>query len=334
MKILSVTLLLALSINILHSQENKPYSFAKKIDLPGDGKWDYMSVDDEHHLLYVSHADRVHIIDLTTDKPIAEWTSLANVHGISFGKKNNKVYIANTAENNVLVFDAITRKQLTKVSLEGAKKPDCILFDEHSQKAFVFCGKSNNAYVIDGASDRVIAQFDVGGKPEFACTDNTGFIYNNLEDKNEVVVIDTKKNLIVNRFSLGDNKAPTGIAIDIKNDRLMVACEESEKMVVLSKTSGKIIATVPIGKKTDGIVYVKEKGLIITSNGAGSATVIKQESADHYSVIQTINTKPGLKTIACEEKTNRFFETGADFHKDGKTILPGSFGVYVYSYKK
>lgn len=326
-------LISALSFSVFAgiSQETTIFKLSKKIMLNGDGKWDYMSVDNTRNRLYVSHADRVHVIDLTTDQAIAEWTGLANVHGLAFSKKQNKVYVANTSENNVVIFDANSLKKIKTVELKGALKPDCILFDEFSQKAFVFCGKSNNTYLLDANSDEVISTIDMGGKPEFACSDDKGFVYNNIEDKNEVVVIDAKLNKIVNRFSLEDNKAPTGIAIDKKNGRLMVACEESEKMVVLDMKNGKLVSVVPMGKKTDGLVYMKGKNLTITSNGAGSATVIKQEGVDNYSVLQTVVTQPGLKTISYEEKKSRFFISGANFEPDGKTIIPNTFSVFVYS---
>jgi hypothetical protein len=111
----------------------------------------------------------------------------------------------------------------------------------------------------------------------------------------------------------------------------MVACEESEKMVVMDCKSGKLIAAIPMGKKTDGLIYMANKSYVITSDGAGTSTIIKQESADKYSVAQTLSTQLGLKTIACEENKSRFFISGADFEADGKTIIPNTFGVFVYT---
>jgi YVTN family beta-propeller protein len=333
MKVLPVILCVLMAFT-LHAQNDSQYVFEKKINLSGDGKWDYMKMDGEMERLYVSHGDRVHVIDLKTDQPIAELTGLSNVHGISLGKAEHKVYVANTGENNVVIYDALTFKKVTTVELPEGKKPDCVLFDKLSQHAFVFCGTSNNVFVIDGKTDKVISTISLGGKPEFACTDDNGFVYNNLEDTNEVVVIDVKLNQVVKRYSLAPNKAPTGITIDIKNDRLFVACEESSTMVVLSQSSGKIIATVPMGDKTDGIVYEKDLHLIITSNGAGSATIIRQESPDKYSVIQTVQTQRGLKTIVHRGSTHKFYLSGADLKPgEDKVPMPGTFGVFVYAVK-
>jgi YVTN family beta-propeller protein len=331
MKKIILTLIVAANVLFMQAQKNPEYKFLKKISLAGDGKWDYLKMDGEKEKLYVSHGDRVHVIDLTNDKVVTEWTGLNSVHGISLGKEENKAYIANTGENNVVIYNTLTWENITTVELKGGIKPDCILYDKFSKQAFVFCGKSNNVYVIDGKTDKVVATIEVGGKPEFACTDDAGFVYNNIEDKNEVVVIDVKTCKVVKRYSLENDKAPTGIAIDIKSDRLFVACEETKNMVVLSKSTGKRIATVPIGGKVDGVVYEKELHLVITSNGEGTATIIKQENADSYKEIQTVKTHPGLKTIVHRGTTHNFFLTGADLQADGKTIVPNTFGVYVYS---
>jgi len=323
--------LLALLPLVAFAQQNPSYRFIKKINLPGDGKWDYMKIDGEMERLYVSHGDRVHVIDLHSDSSVVAWTGLSNVHGISLGKAEKKVYIANTGMHNVVIYGAESLNKITTVELPGGKKPDCILFDKYSQKAFVFCGESHNVFVIDGKSDAVIGTIDLGGKPEFACTDDKGFIYNNIEDTHEVIVIDVAALKVVKRYSLAPDKAPTGITIDTKNSRLMTTCEESKHMVVLDQTTGKRLATVPIGDKTDGIIFDKELGLLITSNGEGSVTIIKQESPDNYAVIQTLKTQRGLKTIVHRGTTHKVYISGADLQADGKTPVPGTFGVFVYA---
>lgn len=327
----TILTLLFLTGTFLSPAQTAPYKFSKKLDLPGDGKWDYMKMDTEKQRLYVSHGDRVQVIDLGSGKTLAEWTGLSSVHGISLGKEENKAYVANTGENTVIIYNTRTWEKLSTVDLKGGIKPDCILYDSFSNQAFVFCGKSNNVFVIDGKTDQVVGSIALGGKPEFACTDDAGFIYNNLEDKNEVVVIDVKSYKVVKQYSLGQDKAPTGIAIDLKNNRLFVACEETSNMVVLDKITGKRVATVAIGGKCDGLTYEKDLHLVITSNGEGTASVIRQDNADSYALIQTVKTHPGLKTIVSNDLSHSFYMTGADFQGDGKTIIPHTFGVYVYS---
>lgn len=303
------------------------YKFIKKINLTGNGKWDFLKMDGEKERLYVSHFDKVHVIDLNTDKQIAEITGLNGVHGIGLAKEISKGYITNGGNNTVTVFEDKTFKVLKTINVKG-KKPDAIIHDKASNKVFAFCGKSNNVVVIDPANDEEVASIELGGKPEIAVADGKGLIFNNIEDKNEVVVIDSK-NLKVNKhYSLGDNKAPTGIALDTKNNRLFVTCEESKTLVIMNAENGKIITVLPIGENVDGVIYEKELGLIITSNGDGTATIVKQISADSYKLAQTLKTNKGCKTIVHRGTTHNIFLSGAEFSE--KEIKPDTFGVYIY----
>ena len=106
-----------------HAQSTPTYQYLTKISLPtGDGKWDYLKMDGERERLFVSHFDRVHVIDLTTDKQIGEITGLKGVHGIGLAKDLNKGYITNGADNTVTVFDYNTFKVLQTIPVNG-KKP-------------------------------------------------------------------------------------------------------------------------------------------------------------------------------------------------------------------
>lgn len=303
------------------------YHLVEKINLPGDGKWDYLKMDDDNNRLFVSHADRVHVVSLTTGKPLAEIGNLNGVHGIALVKEENKGYISNGTTNSVTVFDYTTFKVLKTIPLSG-KKPDCIMYDKFSNKVYAFCGNSQNAVVIDVKTDTETSTIQLGGSPEFAVSNGKGLIYNNLEDKNEVVVIDTKAGKVIRRYALKKGEAPTGIAMDKTNNRLFTVCSDTKNLLVLDAADGKIVAELPIGGRVDAVVYDKAQQLIVTSNGEGNATFIHQKDADHYEVIQTLQTHPGLRTLVYSEASHNIFISGAELQD--KQIKPGTFGVYVY----
>jgi YVTN family beta-propeller protein len=302
------------------AQSNPNYKLIEKISLPGEGKWDYLKMDGEAERLFVSHFDKVHVIDLKTNKPVGEIDGLSGVHGIALDKKREKGYISNGVSNTVTVFDRNTFKVLKTISLK-AVKPDCIIYDKASDKIYAFNGGSSNASVIDPATDEVVGTIELGGKPEFAVSDGKGLIYNNLEDKSEVVVIDVKQAKVIRRYKLENGTAPTGITMDEDNKRLFVACEESKNLIVLDATNGKKIAELPIGDKVDAVVFDKDAKLVITSNGEGNATIIHENSANDFKVVQTLQTLPGLKTLVHRGTTHRIYLSGTS---------EGSFGVFVY----
>ncbi len=306
------------------------YQFLKKISLPGDGKWDYLKMDGERERLFVSHQDRVHIIDLKTDKPIGEITGLKGVHGVALAKDLNKGYITNGTDNTITVFDYNTFKVLKAITVVG-KKADAVMYNAPTKQIFVFNNGSGNVVVINAQTDEVVSLIEVGGAPEFAVADGKGTVFNNNEDTNEVTVIDTKTLKVKNHFSLLPNEVATGLGIDVVNNRLFSGCRKTKSLVVLDATTGKIIQTLPIGGGVDAVVYEKDLKLIMTSNGEGNVTIIKQESAEKYSVVQTLVTKPGCKTMVHRGTTHNIYLSGADYLEDGKTLKPGTFGVFVYS---
>jgi YVTN family beta-propeller protein len=307
------------------------YQFSRKIGLPsGDGKWDYQKIDDGK--LYVSHADRIHVIDLKSEKQIGEIAGLKGVHGIAPVKELNKGFISNGTDNSITVFDLKTYKVLNTIMIEG-KKADAILYDKFSKQIFVFNNGSGNAIVIDPKTDKVIGKIEMGGGPEFAASNENGSIFNNNEESNEIFEIDSKTLQVKNKYSLAPNEVPTGLAIDVKNNRLFSVCRKTKTMVVMDAISGKVVATLPIGAGVDGVIYDKKLQLVITSNGEGNATIIRQVDADNYTVYQTLSTSKGQKTIVFDEKNHNIFLTGSNYQEDGKTPATGTFGVSVYSVK-
>ena len=313
------------------AQTTPTYSFIKKISLPtGDGKWDYLKMDGERERLFVSHFDRVHIIDLTTDKQIGEITGLKGVHGIGLAKDLNKGYITNGADNTVTVFDYNTFKVLQTIPVTG-KKPDAVMYDKGTKQIFVFNNGSGNAVVIDATTDKVVGNVDMGGAPEFAVSNEKGSIFNNNEDTNEIFEFDAKTFQVKNKYSVAPNGGvPTGLTYDAATNRLFSVCRKPQALIVMDASNGNIVQTLPIGGGVDAVVFEKDLKLIMASNGEGNVTIVHQDSPDKYTIVQTLTTKPGQKTMVHRGTTHRIYLSGADYQADGKTPAPGTFGVYVY----
>ncbi len=319
---------LALTIVCLSVKAQSPdYKFIKKIPLEGNGKWDYLKMDGERERLFVSHGDQVHIIDLNTDKQLGVIKNLNGVHGIALAKAEGKGYITNGTDNTVTIFDYNTFDVIKTLAVTG-KKPDAIIYDSFSKSIIAFCGASNNAVVISVSKNEEIGTITLGGASEFAVSDGKGMIYNNLEDKSEVLAIDITKMKVVKRFALGNNKAPTGITMDNVTNRLFVTCNNSHTLAVLNADNGKIVASLPIGNKVDAVIFDKDSKLIATSNGEGTITLVKLINADTYKIVQTVQTHPGCKTMVHRGTTHNLFLSSAEM--EGKLIKPGTFGVYVY----
>ena len=324
---------LLLLLVVASSQAQTPtYTFLKKITLTGDGKWDYLKMDGDKERLFVTHQDRVNVVSLKEEKQIGEITGLNGIHGVALVKDLNKGYISNGGDNVITVFDYTTLKVLKSIKTEG-KKADAIMYDKFSKQVFVFNNGSGNAVVINPQTDEVVGMIELGGAPEFAVSNGKGDVFVNNEETQEITVIDAKARTVKAHYSLLPNEVPTGLAMDVDNNRLFSVCRKSKTMVVVDAANGKIIQTLPIGGVVDAAVYDKKLKLVFASNGDGTVTIIKQKTADSYEVVQTLTTKVGSKTMIQQGKTHRIYLGSAEYKEGTKDIIPNTFGVLVYGIK-
>lgn len=331
MKCLSV-LLFALFVSFSQAQNLK---LSNEIPVAGDLGWDYLSVDELAQRLFVSHGNVVNVIDLKTDKAIAVIPDTKGVHGIAIANDLNKAFISDGAENAVTIVNLTTFELIEKTAIKGVK-PDAILYDKFSKKVFVYNAKSNDATVIDAVTNKILKSIPLDGKPEFSATNKKGLVYINIEDKNQIKVIDATKLEVVKTFDISPGDEPSGLALDVVNNRLFSVCGNSI-LVVTDAVSGKVVATLPIGEGADGVFYDEKRKLIFSSNGEGTLTVIKQKSKNSYAVLETIATAKGARTITMSKATSTIYLPTASFGKtpDATTenpnpravIIPGTFKV-------
>jgi YVTN family beta-propeller protein len=324
--IFNIAAILTISLASINTRA-QTYILDKTIALPGDAGWDYLSIDKVNSRLYVSHGNLVNVVDLNTDQPVGVVSNLQGIHGIAIDNKANLGFISDGRANAMVVFNLKTLATVATIPID-AKGPDCIIYDPYSDRVFSFNGESNNSSVVDPNTLKQVGTVELGGGPEFAVSDGRGKIFNNLEDKNLMDVIDVKTLKVIRSFPLAPCGGPTGLAVDLKNYRAFTACRENKGMSVVNILSGKVINTLPIGAGVDAVTYDPETKLIFCSCGDGTVTIIQQITADSYSVIQTLKTQARARTMALDTRTHKIYLSVADGAK-GSTI-PGSFKLLVY----
>jgi DNA-binding beta-propeller fold protein YncE len=337
----SIALPLAFAICVVNifAQAKKPggYHLLAKIEVGGEGGWDYLIADSDAHRLYVSHGTRVVVIDTDTDKVIGEISNTNGVHGIAFAEKLGRGFTSNGRDNSVTIFDLKTLKTLDTVKVE--KNPDCILFDPATDRVFAFNRGSSNVTAIEAITGKVVGTIDLGGHPEFATSDGKGMIFVNLDDKSEVVAIDSKKLIANAHWSVAPGEDPSGMAIDRKTHRLFIVCGNG-KMIVMDAITGKVVSDLPVGEGTDAAAFDPDTKLAFSSNGAGTLSVIKENSKDKFSVVENISTQRGARTMALDPKTHKVYLATAQFGETPAAtpehprprapIVPNSFVVLVF----
>jgi YVTN family beta-propeller protein len=308
LKKLAISILLAaLAVSSVWAADT--YQVTKKIPIPGQGSWDYLTVDEGARRLYISHGTQVEVLDVDSGAIVGKIENTQGVHGIAIAPDIGRGFVSDGQSSTVTIFDLKTLKTIAEVPT--GKKPDAIIYDPATSRVFAFNGGSNSATVIEAADGKVAGTIDLGGGPEFAAADGKGYVYNNLEDESLVLKINSRTLKVEQRWPTAPCASPSSMAMDRANRRLFLGCR-SKVMAVMDADTGKVITTLPIGDHVDATAFDVETKLIFNSNGEGTVTVIRQESPDKYSVVETVKTLPRAKTSALDPKTHQLFLSTAE----------------------
>jgi DNA-binding beta-propeller fold protein YncE len=276
----------------------------KTIKLGGEGKWDYLCLDAEARRLYLPRTATMQVVDLDNGVLV---NTIANagrnrVHGVALAPEQNLGFITAGRDRCVNAFDLRTLKITATVRTAGI--PDCIVYDPASKHVFAN-HQEGDITVIDPAALSRTVTLSVEGRLESGVVDGAGYLFVCVQDRNEVVQIDSMTNKLLARWPLGTGQSPTGLAIDAQRMRLFAGCC-NQQMVILDARTGNILGTTPIGINVDGVAFEPSLGLAISANGDGTASVVKETETGKFETIQTIKTTPGAKTITIDPKTHQF----------------------------
>ena len=320
--IVTLAVLSFVFVYALPAAAQNQYQLKQKFTIGGDGGWDYLTYDPAGKRLFISRGTRVMVVDPAKGSVLAEIPGTTGVHGIALAQELGKGFTSNGGENTVTVFDLKTLKETAKIKLpDDAKNPDAILYDTASQRVFTFNGRSKNATVIDAAKGTVVSNIPLDGKPEFAAADGKGMVYVNIEDKGELTSIDAKKAAVVSSWPLTGCEEPSGLAIDAKNRITFSGCG-NKVMTVTNIDTGKVVATVPIGEGVDANGFDPETALAFSSNGEGTLTVVHEDSAAKFTVLQNAATQRRARTMALDTNNHDVYLVTAEF-EDAPPPAPG-----------
>jgi len=317
--VLIYAVLLLLIATGAHGQN---YKSLKSVRIGGEGGWDYLSIDAKARKLYVTHASKIVVVDLAEDKVVGEIADTPGVHGLAIAPELGHGFSSNGAESRVSVIDLKTLMTLTKI--ETGENPDAILYEPTRSEVYAFNGRGKSATVIDAKIDKVVATVPLSGKPEFAASDaRSGRVFCNIVDKNEVAVIDTKTHSVMASWPLAPGEEPTGMAFDEAHHRLFVGCH-NKLMAMLNSDTGKMIATVPIGAGVDACAFDDATQLAFASCGDGTLTIAKEETPDKLTVVQTLTTERGARTMALDSRTQRVYTCTAQIAPEPASPSPAA----------
>ncbi len=313
----------------------QPYRVLDHWKIGGTGGWDYLLADPGAKRLYVTHGQRVEVLDSTNGKVIGAITGLKGTHGVALDPEGRFGYISDGGANAVVIFD---RKTLATVgSVPAGTNPDGITYEPVTKTVWAFNGRSKDVTVIDTGSRSVVATIPLPGKPEFPQPDGKGHVFDNIEDKNTVVALDAKTKTIAGTWPLTGCDSPSGMAIDPAHHRLFSVCD-GKAMAVVDTDTGKQIGTPTIGDGPDAAGYDPKRQLAFSSNGQdGTLSVV--DAAHGFTTVESLPTQKGARTMTYDEATDRVYVVTAEFGprpeataanpRPRPAVVPDTFTVLV-----
>jgi YVTN family beta-propeller protein len=313
----------------------QPYKIIDKWKIGGDGGWDYLTADGLAHRLYITRGPQVLVLDTATGKQVGAITGLHGTHGVALDTAGKFGYISDGGGNAVVVFDRATLATVATIPT-GGQGPDGIIFEPATQTVWAFEGHSKDVAVIDAATQKVVATIPLPGKPEFPAVDGKGTVFDNIEDKSEIVRLDARTKTLTATWPLTGCEGPSGLAFDTAGSRLFPVCDKH--MGVVDSNSGKSVASPGIGDGPDAAGWDAAHKLAFASCGEGVLSVV-DGSAAGYPTIETLPTQRGARTMAYDPTADRIYLVTAEFGprpdatpenpRPRPSIVPGSFTVIV-----
>lgn len=311
-----------------------PFKILEVWPITADDRWDNVILDAKAHLLYISRATRVQVVDTKMGKLAGEIVGFKHTHGVTLDATGKFGYISDGDANQVVVFDRVSRKIVAKI--DAPTGPDFIIFEPKTEYVLAFNHTSFDATVIDTKTFKIVATIPLPGEPEGAKVDGTGKVFLNIETAHALVRIDAQQLKVTATWPLAPCTRPTGLGFDFDRKRLFSVCG-NQKMVVVDSDNGKVVSVASIGDKSDGVAYDAKDALVFTSNGDGTLSVFSQQSPDSYELVQTLATHLGARTVAIDPVANTLYLVAADIGptpsptteipKPKAPVLPGTFVI-------
>lgn len=284
------------------------YKVAKSIPLGAPDGWDYVTYEPTSHRVYVAHANEITVVDTNSGEVVGRVQGIQGVNGVAVIPALGKGYTDSRAKKAAVAFDLKTFKVTKEIPADA--DTDGVAYEAASNRVFVVNGDAANVTIIDAVTDTAVANLPLGGRPEFLVSDDADHVYINITDKKEIVRVDAKAAKVDARWPIADCEGAHGLAMDKEAHRLFSSCANS-KMVVVDSDKGAVLASLPIGKGTDGAGFDPKRKLAFSSNGEGTVSVIAARG-DKFEALGDIPSRPFARTMAVDPDTGRLFLVTAD----------------------
>ena len=323
--VVSFALLMVFPAGSQAAPQDSGFRVLRTIHLGGEGNWDYVTVDSDARRVYIPRGTHIMVIDADSGKQIADIQGMNGLHGVAVATEFNRGFVTGNKtekEGTVYVFDLKTL-MLTSSMKSNSIDTDSLIYDPSIKRVYVNNGDGMNLTVVDAATAKVVGTMAFNANPEAAAADGKGSIFQDYEDKGQVIEYDEKTLTIKHKWPTTGCEAPVGMAMDKANRRLYVACRADEGnapgvLIVMNADNGKVVASMPIANGVDGNVFDPDTGDVFVTcrdsgdGKTGATYIFHADSPDKISLVATVKTIYGARTVALDSKTHHAFTIGTE----------------------
>jgi DNA-binding beta-propeller fold protein YncE len=304
---LAVTMPLLAAAGVRAADE-PPLERVKAIALKGPvGGLDHLAIDSGRGRLFVANTSNntLDVVDVKAGSLLKQVPDQGRARGVAYSPEADRVFVGNGTGGVCSVLDGKTYEVLKAVPLgidadnvrynprtrriyvvHADKELSVINADEYSAREPIALPKSLGAFQLERSRPRM---------------------YVNAKDAGQVVVIDTEKDQVIDRFPVAPAGVPAAVAVDERNRRLFIGCRREPSLVVLDSDTGKVVGRVPIPGDVDDVSFDAGRGRVYASCGEGAIAVIRQVDADRYEPLGTVTTVKGARTSVFDPEGGRFY---------------------------
>jgi DNA-binding beta-propeller fold protein YncE len=335
---LAALLLVLSTIFTLTNAAAGAYHAIKKIPIPGDGGWDYVAADSDARRLYVSHDTEIVVLDLDSGAVVGKIAGGPDMHGAAIASEFGRGFISESNPGSVVIFDLKTLAKIGEVRV--GDDPNGIIYDPETKRIFTADRGSKRLTAIDAKTGKIAGTIEnLGGRTEHLASDNAGHIFLNMQDRNTVLKLDAVDLKVLETWPVAPCQGPSSMDMDREHARIFIGCRGG-LMIVVDATTGKIVASNPIGEGVDAAEFDPKAGLVYFSTGAdGALWIFREESPNQYTLVENAKTQAGARTMALDRKTGRVYLAVADLGqrpaptpenpRPRPPVIPGTFSVLV-----
>jgi len=272
-----------------------------KFSIGGDGGTDYLTAEAGSNRVFVSRGTHVMVVDGATGKVLGDIPDTPRTHGIALVAKSGHGFITNGGDSTVTMFDLKTLAVIKKIHIPQGGQ-DGIMYDDYSDRIILsnHSRPAGTLVAIDPASGDITGSVELESSgPEGVARDGKGKLFVNNEGTSTIQEVDAKALKVLASWPLAPCEGPTGIAYDRTSNRIFAGCGKTS--VVVDPATGKIVATIANGDGVDALGFDPGEKLIYIPAGRDSnVTVVREGGPDTYTVVATVATMRGAKTITVD----------------------------------